>query len=318
MNDTLADAAAIIRSHDSFALACHVSPDGDALGSMLGLHLALLAADIDSVASFSKPFEVAPHYRSLPGLDRLTNPDAYPRAPQVMITLDSGSLGRLGDLGANAQAAENLIVLDHHVSNTRYGSLNVIDDRAAATAVMVYQLIQMLELPITDEVATCLYAGLVCDTGRFQYQTTTPAVFEMAAQLSAYKVDIPSLSRELFEEHRYAYLQLTARVLTETKLDVERRFAWAVIRQADLLEFGVTLDETEGLIDLVRRIQEAEVFAVLKEEPTGRVRVSLRGLGNVDVQKIALSNGGGGHSFAAGFTSDGPAETVVEAIRSQL
>ncbi|MBP7928577.1 MAG: bifunctional oligoribonuclease/PAP phosphatase NrnA [Acidimicrobiia bacterium] len=318
MNDTLADVAAVIRDNSEFALACHVSPDGDALGSMLALHLALQAADFTSVASFSQPFEVAPHYRSLPGLDRLTHPEAYPAQPKVMITLDSGSLGRLGDLGTNAQAAENLIVLDHHVSNTRYGTLNVIDDRAAATAVMVFQLIQMLDLPITDEVATCLYAGLVCDTGRFQYQTTTPEVFEMAAQLSAYKVDIPSLSRELFEEHRFAYLQLTARVLAETQLDAEKHFASAIIRQADLEEFGVTLDETEGLIDLVRRIQEADVFAVLKEEPSGRVRVSLRGLGSVDVQEIAQKHGGGGHSFAAGFTSDGPAERIVESIRASL
>ena len=125
----LGGAAKAIRSVPDVevALACHINPDGDALGSMLGLHHALRAAGIPSIASFSEPFVVAPHYRELPGLDLLSPPDRFPHDPAVMITFDSGTLGRLGDLEAPAKAAGELVVIDHHVSNHRYGTINVID-----------------------------------------------------------------------------------------------------------------------------------------------------------------------------------------------
>ena len=169
-----ARAAEAIAGRDSIALACHVNPDGDALGSMLGLFHVLRAAGHDVVASFSEPFTVAPHYRELPGLDLLTPPGDFPAEPDVMVTFDCGSLGRLGDLETAAKAARELIVLDHHVSNTRYGTINVIDPSAAASGVLVRRLVQTLGLPLTTDAAVALYAALVCDTGRFQYETTTP------------------------------------------------------------------------------------------------------------------------------------------------
>ena len=178
----LARAADAIRSipRGVVALACHINPDGDALGSMLGLHHALRAAGIPSIASFSEPFVVAPHYRELPGLELLSPPDRFPHDPAVMVTFDSGTLGRLGDLEAPAKAAGELIVIDHHVSNQRYGTINVIDPKAAASGVLVRRLIEQLQLPLTRDSAVCLYTALVCDTGRFQYESTTPAVFELA------------------------------------------------------------------------------------------------------------------------------------------
>src|SRR5258708_1760783 len=178
VEESLTRAAAAIRSAREVSLACHVSPDGDALGSMLALHHVLCAAGIKSVASFSEPFVVAPHYRQLPGLELLTPPDAFPGEPRVMVTFDCGSLARLGDLEAPAKAAGELIVIDHHVSNQRYGSINVIDPTAAASGVLVRKLIERLELPVNRDAAVCLYAALVCDTGRFQYESTTPEVFE--------------------------------------------------------------------------------------------------------------------------------------------
>ncbi|HEY5170447.1 MAG TPA: DHH family phosphoesterase, partial [Acidimicrobiia bacterium] len=144
VEDALTEAAYAIRSASEVSLACHVSPDGDALGSMLALHHVLGAADIRSVASFSEPFITAPHYRDLPGLELLTPPDRFPREPQVMVTFDSGSLARLGDLEPSAKAAGELVVIDHHVSNERYGTINVIDPDAAASGVLVRRLIGRL------------------------------------------------------------------------------------------------------------------------------------------------------------------------------
>jgi phosphoesterase RecJ-like protein len=308
----------VIRSAPTVALACHVSPDGDALGSMLGLHHVLRAAGISSIASFSEPFVVAPHYRELPGLELLTPPDQYPSEPQVMVTFDSGSLGRLGDLEAPAKAADELIVVDHHISNQRYGTINVIDADAAASGVLVRRLIDMLGLPLTRDAAVCLYAALVCDTGRFQYESTTPEVFELARELTCFDVPIPELSRTLFEEHRFAYLQLLADALSRAQLVADKQFVWTCVTQADLEKHGVSFEEVEGLIDVVRRTREAEVACVLKEAADGAWRVSLRSLGAVDVRHVAEAQGGGGHRFAAGFTSDEPADSVIAQILAAL
>jgi phosphoesterase RecJ-like protein len=300
------------------ALACHVSPDGDALGSMLALHHVLRHHGIASIASFSEPFVIAPHYRELPGLDLLVTPDRFPAQPDVMVTFDCGSLGRLGSLAGPATAARELVVIDHHLSNDRYGTINVIDDRAAASGVVVRDLVRALGFVLDRDAAVCLYAALVCDTGRFQYESTTPAVFELARELAEFGLPIPTLSRTLFEEHRFAYLQLLAGVLQRAELVAEERFVSTIVTQADLAGHDVTMDEVEGLIDIVRRTREAEVTAVLKEDADGSVRVSLRSLGDVDVCAIAQSMGGGGHRFAAGFTAPGPATQVVSAIRAAL
>jgi phosphoesterase RecJ-like protein len=318
VDEALARAAAAIRSADEVGLACHVSPDGDALGSMLALHHALAAAGFRSVASFSEPFVVAPHYRQLPGLELLTPPDRFPREPGVMVTFDSGSLERLGDLEAPAKAAGELVVVDHHVSNQRYGSINVIDPDAAASGVLVRRLIDAMELPLTRDAAVCLYTALVCDTGRFQYESTTPEVFELARELSCFDLPIPELSRTLFEEHRFAYLQLLADALQHAQLVPDKRFVWTRVSQDDLRAHDVSFEEVEGLIDILRRAREAEVACVLKQAPDATWRVSLRSLGRVDVREIAERQGGGGHRFAAGFTSDDSAERIVARILDAL
>ena len=272
-----------VRAVASVALACHVNPDGDTLGSMLGLHHVLLAHGVPSVASFSEPFVVAPHYRELPGLHLLTPPASFPREPDVMVTFDCGSLARLGDLEQPAKAARELIVIDHHISNEQYGTINLVDADAAASGVVVRALLHELGLVLNRDAAVCLYAALVCDTGRFQYESTTPAVFDLARELACFDVPIPSLSRTLFEEHRFAYLKLLSAVLQRAVLVPEQHFVWSVVTQDDLRRYDVTMEEVEGLIDIVRRTREAEVTALLKEESDGTVRVSLRSLGAVDV-----------------------------------
>jgi phosphoesterase RecJ-like protein len=314
----LLQAANAIDGASTVALACHVNPDGDALGSMLGLLHVLRAAGRDVVASFPTPFVVAPHYREMPGLDLLTKPDDFPRAPDVMVTFDCGSLGRLGDLATAAGAARELIVIDHHISNTCFGTINVIDPHAAASGVVVRRLVDVLDLGLTRDAAHSLYAALVCDTGRFQYETTTPAVFDLARELVEFDLPISRLSRQLFEEHRFAYLKLLAEGLECAQLDIDRRFVWTAVTQDMLERHDVTLDEVEGLIDVLRRTTEAEVTCVLKEEVDGSVRVSLRSLGDVDVRRIAEEHGGGGHRFAAGFSSPLGIDALVSRISASL
>jgi phosphoesterase RecJ-like protein len=311
-------AAKVIDAADRVTLLCHMNPDGDALGSMLGMHHALRAAGRASVASFPEPFVIAPHYRDLPGLDLLTPPTELAADAAVVITFDCGALGRLGNLRAIGEQAHELIVVDHHVSNERYGSINVIDPHAAASGVVVRDLIRVLDLPMTRESAFCLYTALVCDTGRFQYETTTSEVFALAGELVEWDLPIAEISRTLFEEHSFAYLALLGEALAAMTLVRDQSFVWTSVSQEQLVRHGVTMEEVEGLIDIVRRTSEADVACVLKEDVDGSVRVSLRSVGATDVQRVAAAHGGGGHRFAAGFTSDVGIEPTVERIRASL
>lgn len=311
-------AAKAIDGAEPIALACHVTPDGDALGSMLALHHVLCAAGRPSIASFPEPFVVGPHYRDIPGLDLLTPPERFPAEPEVMVTFDCGALSRLGSLRAAAEAATELVVLDHHISNERYGTINVIDPDAAASGVVVRRLVDRLGLPLDREAAFCLYTALVCDTGRFQYETTTPAVFALAGELLAFDIPVAKLSRTLFEEHRFAYLQLLAEAIAAAELVREQSFVWTAVTQDMFRRHDVTLEEVEGLIDIVRRTAEADVACVLKEETDGSIKVSLRSVGAADVQRIAAAHGGGGHRFAAGFTSSVGVPETIERIRAAL
>ncbi len=314
---TLSQAAAIISGAGELALACHVGPDGDALGSMLALHHLCQLNGRPSVASWSEPFEVAPHYRFLPGLDQLTKPADFPAEPEVMVTFDCGSIERLGTLAGPARAAAELVVIDHHVTNDRYGTVNLIDPEAAASAVVVRRLAAELGWPLDRDSAICLYTGLVTDTGRFQYANTTPEVFALATELASFDLPIEAMTRQLFEEHTFAYLQLVGLCLSRSLLDRRRRFVATWITGEDLDRFGVALDETEGMIDLVRRASEADVSCVLKEVADG-VRVSLRAVSSVDVSAIAARFGGGGHRYAAGFTTAGTVPEVLDAISAAL
>ena len=191
-------------------------------------------------------------------------------------------------------------MVDHHASNERYGTINVIDPDAAASGVLVRRLVAELGLPLTRDAAVCLYAALVCDTGRFQYESTTlRGVRARAASSPRFDLPIAELSRTLFEEHRFAYLQARRRRARRAPSSCPRSsFVWAKVTQADLERRGVTFEEVEGLIDLVRRTREAEVSCVLKEAADGAWRVSLRSLGAVDVCRIAA-----GARAAAGTAS---------------
>ena len=313
-------AAAVIDSADSLALAGHVTPDGDALGSMLAMHHLARAAGRTSVASWPAPFVVGHHYRSLPGLELASPPEDFPASPPVMLTFDCGSLRRLNELAEPARRAAaggQLIVVDHHLSNDRFGTINVIDTSAAATAVVVRDLARVLGWELTRDAAMCLYVGLVTDTGRFQYECTTPAVFALAEELATFDLPVARLCRELFDEHRFSYLQLAARALARAELDAGRSFVATWVPLSDQVELGVDYEEIEGLIDWVRTASEAEVACVCKQAHDG-VRVSLRSLDRVDVGAIAARLGGGGHRLAAGFTMDASAAEAIAAVKALL
>ncbi|MCW2570052.1 MAG: phosphoesterase RecJ domain protein [Frankiales bacterium] len=320
-------ALSAIGGADEIALLCHVGPDGDALGSMLGLGAALRAKGASVVASFGtangEGFAVPSTYTFLPALDLLVEPTSFPAAPEVLVTFDTGSLNRLGSLGDRVAAAGTSVVVDHHATNTRYGSVNLVDTEAAATAVIVAELLDRLGLPITAEVAAPLYTGLVTDTGSFKYVATTPAVHELAARLLATGIRHDLISRAIWDTASLSYVRLLGDVCSRAELDREAvgglGLVWTTVRPEDLARHGLALSDVEGVIDVVRTAQEAEVTAVLKGEPeSGVVRVSLRSKGAIDVGAVCVPLGGGGHRYAAGFTSYDGFEATLDRLRDAL
>jgi phosphoesterase RecJ-like protein len=299
-------------------ISCHVHPDGDALGSALALHRALANAGREALVSFSEPFVVARHYRFLDGLDQLVAPDKVPLDADLFLCFDAGSLDRLGTLVDAFQGAARTVVVDHHASNTRFGDVNLIDAASPASAVLCRELLRRLELPLDTDIATALYTGLVTDTGRFQYQATSPDTHLLAAELLAAGVHQYEVAKAVFETNDIGYLRLVADALGRIAQVPEASLVWTTVTLADLATHGVEMDETEGLIDLVRTDGSSDVAAVLKQQPDGDWKVSLRSKGATDVGRLATGLGGGGHKFAAGFTTGLAADAAVAALVAEL
>ncbi len=315
--DPFQQAAAVLTEAETLLLACHVGPDGDALGSMLGLGLAAHRAGKDVVASFGTPFVVPHAYRYLEtGL--LIPPGSVAPTPEVMVTFDAGSADRLGELAAQAAAAATLIVIDHHVTNAGFGHIDLVVPTAAATAEIVVDLLDVLAWPIDQQIATALLTGLVTDTGRFQYSNTTPATLRAAARMVAAGAQPEVVGRHVYEETPFGYLHAAGAVMSRAVLDRDRRFVWSVLTAEDLANAGISPADTDPLIDAIRTAEESDVALLVKEFEEGHVKGSLRSRGRVDVGAIAVELGGGGHHNAAGFTLAGTVDEAVEAVRSRL
>ncbi|MEU5878377.1 bifunctional oligoribonuclease/PAP phosphatase NrnA [Spirillospora sp. NPDC047279] len=307
---------------DEVCLACHVSPDGDALGSMLALAQALRDLGKRCYASFGQPFAVPASLRFLPGQDLLVEPGRMPAAPTLMITLDAAGADRLGPLADNAARADELIVIDHHESNTGFGGVRLVDPAAAATSVLVDELIRRLGATLTSDIALGLYAGLASDTGSFKYPCTTPEVHELAARLIDAGVRPDAVGRELWDRAPFGYLQVLAGALGRARLERDAAgglgLVWTTISRADREAQSVPYDQLEGVIDQLRRADEAEVAVVLKETDDGDWYVSTRSKGGVDVGRACVTLGGGGHRLAAAFSTRTDPAVTIDRLRAVL
>lgn len=311
------EAARVLKEADEVAIACHVNPDGDAIGSVLAASLGLRKLRIKTYPSWgAEPVRIPPSYAFLPAADTLMQPSEIP-STDVFLALDCGAADRLGVLEKQAKAAASLINIDHHPGNEHFGTINIVVENASSTAELITRLLRDIGVEFDRDIATCLYTGVVTDTGRFQYASSTPDTLRLAADLLSLGVPAPEIAHEVFESSPFGYLKLVGKVLDRACLFEEDRFVYSWINLADLEETGVAPDETEKLIDLVRSTRAADVAALFKEQADGGYRVSLRSKGPRSVGAIARAMGGGGHELAAGFTAEDIERTVAE-IRAAL
>ena len=302
-----------IRSAKSVALACHVNPDGDAMGSLLGMSLALRTLGKPTYPTWGSPRVAAPpSLIFMPGADTLVQPAEVPEV-DLFLALDCGAAHRLGEVEKMALEHPRSINIDHHPGNDNFGTLNVVVDFASSTAEIVAFLLKDVGVEFNHDIATCLYTGVVTDTGRFQYGNSSPETLRLAADLLSYGVQAPKIALEVFESAPFSYLKLLGRVLERATLFEAERFVYSWITRADLDDTGVGADETDLLIDAVRATRDADVAAIFKEQKDGNYRVSLRSKGPVSVGDIARAHGGGGHELAAGYTAV-DVESAVGAI----
>ncbi len=319
MTGQLERAAGVLAEARAVAIACHVNPDADALGSSLGLSLFLRSRGVRTVCSFpNEPFELPRWALELPGHDHLVPPGEFPEAPALMVTCDTASMDRLATLGRSAARAAELIWIDHHRSNDGLGTIPLVDPAASSTCEIVYRLVRAIGGPLPDEAAMCLYAGLVTDTGRFQYEAVRPQTLRVAAELREHDFDHAHLARVLYEDNRTAYLHVLGVALGRVELDPDADLAWTYLTLGDLAASGVRPSEADDLIDVLRTTREADVAAVIKQQRDGRFKVSMRSRGAHDVSAVAQAFGGGGHRLAAGYTSRHGLAGTVDRLRAAL
>jgi bifunctional oligoribonuclease and PAP phosphatase NrnA len=299
--------SAELRSRDRFLLTAHEGPDGDALGSLLGMHQLLTQLGKDSVMFLAaKEFPLPIEYRFLP-LEEVFHEPPADMADRTVVFLDCGNIDRMPVEFLTA-GGNDVINIDHHHDNTRFGDFNLVDVGASCTAEIVYDLAVLFEAEITPEMASALYVGLITDTGKFMYENTDAHTHRVAAALIDAGVDIDDTYRRLYEHVPIEKLRLVARALEGIQRHCGDRLVLTYITARDYEATGAGEEMTEGVIDHLRSIDGTKVAAVIRDLGNrGRAarKVSLRSSeGDVDVSAIARKHGGGGHKRAAGFSTD--------------
>ena len=297
----------------------HVSPDGDAVGSAMAAALAMRQVGIEAYVSFDEePFRLPASLAWLPGQELLRAPSQLPPTIDVVVSFDASDLARLGSLGAVGNAAAMFAAVDHHRSYTGFGTLSLVDVTAPATAVLALELADRLEAELTTDIATCIYAGLTTDTGSFRFSGTTAKTHYLAARLHETGIAHDKIARAVFDTASFSAVKLLGIALERAKLIPAAAggngLVWSFLTKADRDDLGLALDSAEPVIDTLRVTAEAEVAVVLKEGDDRVWRASTRSKGLVDLGAVCSRLGGGGHRFAAGFSSNEAPEEIVESI----
>lgn len=307
----------MLKKAGSVVVCAHVRPDGDAIGSVLGMTLALRTAGIPAVPTLANPGPAPTTYAFLPG-HSLYVPAIDLDPPDVFVALDTPVPERLGEAQRLMESASSTVLFDHHPDASAYADICVCDPTMAATGQMVWRFLDALEVEPTPEVALALYVALITDTGRFSYDNTTPSALRDAARMLEAGVDPAYASRMVYQERSGASLEVEARALSRLQTVNAGRVAWTFLTDADFEQSGALPEEAEHVVDAVRALGGVDVVVLLRQKGT-EVRGNLRAKTGVDVGVIARAFGGGGHRAAAGFTVlDSTVDEVVTRLLPML
>jgi bifunctional oligoribonuclease and PAP phosphatase NrnA len=314
---TIAEA---IHEHDRFLVTTHENPDGDALGSLLASKLVLDQLGKDTVIYLAGDTSLPREYGFME-LDNLLRKPPADADQRVLFAVDCANERRLGPDPTVLQRAPLVIDIDHHHDNSRFGQLNYIEPNASSTGEIMRDLIAELGVELTPEIAEALYIAVVTDTGRFQYANTTAKALRLAAELVEAGADVHRVFQGIYENVAFAKLKLIAKALEHAQVFEGGRVIVSHLEREDFDAAGAEEPYSEGIIDYLRAVEGAEIAALIREPPTQNGptrRVSLRTTTEgIDVSAIARKSGGGGHTMAAGFSSESSVDEITEFIRRE-
>ncbi|MFP4531527.1 MAG: DHH family phosphoesterase [Desulfobacterales bacterium] len=291
---------------EKILLASHIHPDGDAIGSLLSLGLALEGISMDVVLYNESPIPAV--YQFLPSIHRIKKDPGNIAEYDTAVILDCSDLGRIGDAAPEVSEIPVLINIDHHLTNTRFGNFQYIDPRASSTAEMVYRLIRQVGIPINTGIAYAIYTGIMADTGSFRFSNTTPAAFEISHEMVTCGADPYKVAHHVYETISLNRIKLLNMLFDTIELSTNGKLSVMTLTQKMLDAAGTNIEDVNGLINYAKRIENVRLAALIFERKNGTNKkrgrgfhVSLRSDGTVDAAAIASAFGGGGHQNAAGF-----------------
>jgi len=309
-----------IKDSRHILIVSHTEPDGDCVGSLVALGLAL--AKIDKQITMFNPSPIPAVYRFLSGTERIVQQVKKADTYDLVIVLDCGDMVRVGEAGAEVDKIPVLINIDHHVSNTGFGHIQLIDTDACATAEIVYRLINALQIPFDKAIATSIYTGILTDTGSFRFSNTNQAAFAISSAMIDAGVKPHRVAQRVFGTYSLGRIKLLNMALNSIEISNNGKLSMMTITRSMLNTTGTNTEDVDGMINYARRIEDVKVAALIHEIKNGagkftnmnRYHVSLRSDSSVDVAKIAGRFGGGGHASAAGFQI----ESTLVALKTKI
>lgn len=319
-----ADLAAVLealRAGKSFLILSHVSPDGDALGSMLAMRELLRGLGKDRVEC-AHPDTIPLGYRWLPGVDCIFPLEAAEGPFDTVVLLDCSQTDRAGAAAKFIPKRAKLVVVDHHLDASPAGDVSFVDPSYAATGEILVDLFELAGLEMDEDAATAAYVAIATDTGGFRYGNTTARTMRAAAKLVGCGIDVAELSERLFERMSSRKFDLLARIIPRAVFAAGGRVASVTVRQSDLRDTGATPDDIEGIINLPRQVETVDVAVLFKETGPATTKISVRAREGFNAAEFCKTFGGGGHAAAAGATIQGPIDDteamVMGALAAQL
>lgn len=305
-----------LRGCETICIVGHVRPDGDCIGSQLGLAYALRNAG-KKVTVWNE--DVVPAKLHFMDPDKLVQKPVAGKSFDCVVATDCASFQRLGEVGTCITERKLFINIDHHQSNTRYADINWISAREPSSGELILRLLRAANWPITTEIANCLFTAVSTDTGSFQYPTTRPATLQAAAELVKRGADLGKICEEVYQSYPLSRVRLLKHVYNNFRLIQQNQIGYFWLKKADFTRTGAGTEESEGLIDHVRAIEPVIVACVFEEMEPELTRISLRSKTDaVNVNDIAALFGGGGHRAAAGARIPGKPATVQRQVLNAI
>lgn len=308
------DAIRLIKESDNILIASHVQPDGDSIGSILALGMAI--EKLKGKVRILKVDDIPSDYQFLPNIELIKEFDD--ENIDLFIALDCGDMERLGSGKKLALKAKQIVNIDHHITNDNFGDLNIVSPSSAATGELVYKIIKKMDVQIDKNIATCLYTAISTDTGSFMYSNTTYKTHLIVAELLKIGININDININLYQSRSMERTKLFLDSLDTLEILLDDKVAIVTTTQDMLESNDAKLEDTEGIISFVRDIDTVEVACLLKEIDESEVKVSIRSKKAIDVSKICNKFNGGGHIRAAGCTIYGSIKEAKKLILKEI